>query len=282
MTGPLITLPTPEPLDSIELSLLLEGVYRVTGHDFRGYASATIHRRVVHAAAQEGLPNISALLAKVMHDPVAMTRLRETLSINVTEMFRDPSFFRALRDQVLPVLRTHPFIRIWHAGCSTGEEVYSLAILLEEAGLLGRSRLYATDMHVPALNAAKRGIYRLDKLDQFAENYREAGGPGDLRSYFTTQYDHALIRADLRQHVIWGEHNLVTDSSFNEFHLILCRNVLIYFDRPLQEHVKTLLWQSLMPFGMLGLGRHETLDFSAVTPKFETISLSEKIYRRIA
>lgn len=274
--------PVPEPLERIELSLLLEGVYRVTGHDFRGYATATIHRRVVHAAAQEGLPSISALLAKVMHDPLAMTRLRETLSINVTEMFRDPTFFRALREQVLPVLRTHPFIRVWHAGCSTGEEVYSLAILLAEAGLLGRTRLYATDMHVPALNAAKRGIYRLDKLEGYARNYREAGGQAELEDYFTAQYDHALIRADLRSSVIWGEHNLVTDRSFNEFHLILCRNVLIYFDRPLQEHVKTLLWQSLVPFGVLGLGHHEMLEFSGVAPRFETLSLSEKLYRRIA
>ncbi len=271
----------PEAVEDIELSLLLEGVYRLSGHDFRQYTAATIRRRVQHAVAVEGLVTISELQNRVLHDPAAMTRLRETLSINVTEMFRDPSFFRALREQVLPVLRTHPFIRVWHAGCSTGEEVYSLAILLHEAGLLDRARLYATDMHAPALQAARQGIYPLEKIAAYERNYREAGGTANFSEYFTTQYDHALVRADLRQNIIWGQHNLATDSSFNEFHLILCRNVLIYFTKPLQEQVKALLWHSLVPFGVLGLGLHESMEFSEHAPRFETLNLSDKLYRRI-
>ncbi|GGR92593.1 CheR family methyltransferase [Deinococcus sedimenti] len=271
----------PDAAGDIELALLLEGVYRATGHDFRQYTAATVRRRVLHAMAAEDLHSISELQGRVLRDPAAMLRLRETLSINVTEMFRDPSFFRALRDQVLPVLRTHPFIRIWHAGCSSGEEVYSLAILLHEAGLLDRARLYATDMHAPALNAARSGIYPLDKMTAYAGNYAQAGGQGDFGAYFTTQYGHALVRADLRQNIIWGQHNLATDGSFNEFHLILCRNVLIYFTRHLQEQVKALLWHSLAPFGLLALGRHESMDFSEHASRFSTLTLTEKLYRRI-
>lgn len=271
-----------EPLEDIEISLLLEGVYRHSGHDFRGYAPATVKRRVQHCMAQEGLSTVSALQDRVLHDPMALVRLRDTLSVNVTEMFRDPPFYQALREQVLPVLRTHPFLRVWHAGCSTGEEVYSVAILLHEAGLLERSRLYATDISAPALAVARRGIYTQEKLEEYARNYQLAGGIRAFSSYFTAQYDHGLVRADLRRNIIWGQHNLVTDGSFNEFHLILCRNVLIYFTQKLQEQVQALLLGSLVPFGVLGLGRHETLDFSAHQRRFETINLSEKLYRRIA
>lgn len=278
MTGPF----SHEPLEDIEISLLLEGVYRHSGHDFRGYAPATVRRRVLHALSQEGLETISALQAKVLHDPAALTRLRDTLSINVTEMFRDPPFYQALRDQVLPVLRTHPFLRVWHAGCATGEEVYSLAILLSEAGLLERTRLYATDISAPALAVARRGIYPLEKLSEYARNYRLSGGERPFASYFTAQYDHGLMHSGLRRNIIWGQHNLVTDSSFNEFHLILCRNVLIYFTPALRAQVQALLLDSLIPFGVLGLGRHETLDFSEHQHHFETLNLSEKLYRRIA
>ena len=274
--------PGTETPEDIELDLLLEGVRRVSGHDFREYARATVRRRVLHCVANERLPSISALQGLVLRDPSALRRLRETLSINVTEMFRDPSFFAALRERVLPVLRTHPFLRIWHAGCSTGEEVYSLAILLAEAGLLERTRLYATDLHAPSLEAARRGLYQAERLGDYARNYALAGGTGDFHSYFTVQYGSAIIRPELRQSVTWGQHNLATDASFNEFHLILCRNVLIYFNRALQEQVGTLLWQSLTPFGILGLGRHETLEFSRLAEKFETLSRREKLYRKVA
>ncbi|GBF07866.1 protein-glutamate O-methyltransferase, cheR [Deinococcus aerius] len=271
-----------ESLEDIEIALLLEGVYRHYGHDFRGYAAATVRRRVLHCLHTEGLPTVSALQGRVLHDPRAMTRLLEALSINVTGMFRDPGFYRALREQVLPLLRTHPFIRVWHAGCATGEEVYSLAILLSEAGLLGRSRLYATDMSAAALVVARNGIYPQEKLAAYARNYALSGGTGDFGAYFTQQYGHGRVDASLRQNIIWGQHNLVTDGSFNEFHLILCRNVLIYFNRPLQEQVQGLLVGSLAPFGVLGLGRHESLEFSPHAWRFATLNLSEKLYRRTA
>ncbi|WP_280985085.1 CheR family methyltransferase [Deinococcus maricopensis] len=261
---------------------MLEGVYRRYGHDFRAYAPATIRRRVLHCRHAEGLETVSALQERVLRDPQAMNRLIECLSINVTEMFRDPTFFRALREQVIPVLRTHPFIRVWHAGCATGEEVYSMAILLHEAGLLERTRLYATDMSAAALAAARSGIYPQDKLSAYAQAYALSGGTGDFGAYFTQQYDHGIVHASLRRNIIWGQHNLATDGSFNEFHLILCRNVMIYFKKPLQEHVHALLTESLVPFGVLGLGRHESLDFSAHAGRYSTLNLTEKLYRRIA
>ena len=282
MLPPALHTAPPDSLEHIEVTLLLEGVYRHYGHDFRGYAPGTVHRRVLHCMKAEGVPTVSALQDRVLHDPGAMTRLVSALSIHVTEMFRDPSFYRALREQVLPVLRTHPFVRVWHAGCSTGEEVYSLAILLEEAGLLARTRLYATDVSASVLATARQGVYPAEKLDAWAQNYAEAGGKGPLRSHFTVQGDLALVGTRLRQNVTWGQHNLVTDGSFNEFHLILCRNVMIYFARPLQEQVLGLLRESLVRFGVLGLGGHETLDFSPQAAFFETLNAREKLYRRTA
>lgn len=272
----------PESLQDVEIALLLEGVYRVYGHDFRGYAPATLRRRVLHALHAEGVPTVSALQARVLHEPAALGRLLGALSIQVTEMFRDPSFYRALREQVLPVLRTHPFVRVWHAGCATGEEVYSLAILLHEAGLLERTRLYATDLSAAALEVARQGLYPGDKVDAYARNYAASGGEGDFAAYFTRLDGHAQVSAELRRHVIWGQHNLVSGGSFNEFHLILCRNVLIYFTRPLQEQVQGLLLGSLMPFGVLALGRHESLDFSAHAGRFSTLNLAEKLYRKVS
>lgn len=272
----------PDSLEDIEITLLLEGVFRHYGHDFRGYAPGTVRRRVLHCLQAEGLPTVSALQGRVLHDPAALKRLVSALSIHVTEMFRDPAFYRALREQVLPVLRTHPFLRVWHAGCSTGEEVYSLAILLEEAGLLARTRLYATDLSASVLATARQGVYPADKLAGWAQNYAEAGGKRPLSAHFTVQGDLALVSASLRQNVTWGQHNLVTDGSFNEFHLILCRNVMIYFSRTLQEQVLELLRGSLVRFGVLGLGSHETLDFSAQAANFETLNAREKLYRRTA
>ncbi len=226
-----------ESVEDIEIALLLEGVYRYSGHDFRRYAPVTVRRRILHCLHAEGLPTVSALQDRVLHDPQALTRLLEAMTIRVTEMFRNPSFYRALRDEVIPLLRTYPFIRVWHAGCATGEEVYSLAILFAEAGLLDRTQLYATDISADALMAARNGSYARYKLTSYADNYRLAGGLEDFESYFTPQHGHGRIHSWLRKNVIWGQHNLVTDASFNEFHLILCRNVLIYFNSSLQEHV---------------------------------------------
>lgn len=273
---------THEPTEAVETELLLEAVYRVYGHDFRGYAPATLRRRVRHAVQVEGLPSVSALQHQVLHEPQALGRLLGALSIPVTEMFRDPSFYRALREQVLPVLRTHPFLRVWHAGCATGEEVYSLAMVLEEEGLLERTRLYATDLSAAALEAARAGLYPQEKLDAYAQSYREAGGRADFAAYFDRHGGHGRVMERLRRPVIWGQHNLVSGGSFNEFHLILCRNVLIYFSKPLQEQVQELLLGSLMPFGVLALGRHESLDFSPHAGRFSALNPAEKLYRRVS
>ncbi|UQN09119.1 protein-glutamate O-methyltransferase CheR [Deinococcus sp. QL22] len=276
-----MTAPT-ESLEDIEIALLLEGMYRYYGHDFRSYAPVTLRRRILHCLHAEGLPTVSALQHRVLHDQQALTRLLETITIRVTEMFRDPSFYWALRDEVLPLLRTYPFIRVWHAGCATGEEVYSLAILLAEAGLLHRTRLYATDISADALAVARSGIYSQQRLTVYADNYALAGGRGNFESYFTQRDDHGRIESSLRENIIWGQHNLATGGSFNEFHLILCRNVLIYFNSALQEHVQNLLVESLTSFGVLGLGRHESMEFSPYARRFATLNLSEKLYRRIA
>lgn len=271
-----------ESVEAVETELLLEAVYRVYGHDFRGYAPATLRRRVLHTVQVEGLPSVSALQHRVLHEPQALGRLLGALSIPVTEMFRDPSFYRALREQVLPVLRTHPFLRVWHAGCATGEEVYSLAMVLEEEGLLGRTRLYATDLSAAALEVARAGVYPQEKLETYAGNYAQAGGRGAFAGYFTRHGGYGQVVDRLRRPVIWGQHNLVSDGSFNEFHLILCRNVLIYFSRPLQDQVQGLLLGSLMPFGVLALGRHESLDFSPHAGQFSTLNSAEKLYRRVS
>ena len=269
-------------LEDIELSLLLEGLYRRHGFDFRDYAPATIRRRVLHALQVEGLPTISALQERVLRDTHVAQRLVEHLAVSVTEMFRDPSVFRALREQVVPLLRTHPFVRIWHAGCATGEEVYSLAILLHEEGLLERSRLYATDLSANALRRARDGIYPADRLELYERNYTEAGGRAEFSGYLTQQYGHGIVRADLRRSIVWGQHNLATDGSFNEFHLVLCRNVLIYFNSALQTRVFSLLHDSLATFGMLALGRHESLDFASVADRFSVMNAAEKLYKKVA
>jgi len=269
-------------LEDIEVALLLEGVFQRYGFDFRNYAPATLKRRVLHCMNEEGLMTVSALQERVLRDRSAMERLVECLAVSVTEMFRDPEFYRSVRDRVLPVLRTYPFIRIWHAGCATGEEVYSMAMLLDEAGLLDRARIYATDMSAGALRRAQDGIYAVDRMELYARNYTESGGQAAFEQYFTWQYDHAIVRSDLKRNIIWAQHNLVTDGSFNDFHMILCRNVLIYFTPPLQARVHELLHESLVTFGTLALGRHETLDFSPLAAKYSVLDPREKLYRKVA
>ncbi|AFZ67889.1 CheR family methyltransferase [Deinococcus peraridilitoris] len=273
---------TAPDLEHIEIQLLLEGIYQRYGFDFRQYAPATLRRRVLHALREEKLANVSSLQARVLRDEAAFERLVACLAVNVTEMFRDPQFYQAFRQQVVPVLRTHPFLRIWHAGCSSGEEVYSMAILLQEEGLLERSRLYATDLSTANLARARDGIYPQRHLAQYAKNYRASGGQGDLESYFTSQYEHAIIRTELKRNIIWAQHNLVTDGSFNDFHVILCRNVLIYFNQDLQAKVHHLLHDSLAPFGLLALGRFEPLDMGLLAGRYSTLDAREKLYRKVA
>jgi chemotaxis protein methyltransferase CheR len=267
-------------LEQLEIELLLEAIFRHYGFDFRSYAFSSIRRRIWKRISAEELPNVTSLQERVLHDPQVMERLLLDLSINVTAMFRDPGFYRDFREHVVPLLRTYPFIRVWHAGCSTGEEVYSMAILLEEEGLLGKSRLYATDINEVVLQQARAGIFPLERMQEYTENYIKAGGKRAFSEYYVAKYDGALFNPSLTEHVVFSQHNLVTDRSFSEFNVILCRNVLIYFDRSLQAKVHRLFYDSLVNFGILGLGGKESLKFSQYEDCYEQIS-SEKIYRKV-
>jgi len=267
-------------LERLEIELLLEGVFRHYGFDFRSYAYASVRRRLWKRIEDEGLRSISALQALVLHDRAAMERLLLDLSINVTAMFRDPAFYRVFRKQVLPVLRTYPFIRIWHAGCSTGEEVYSTAIVLEEEGLLDRTRIYATDINDVVLRQARAGIFPLNRMQEYTENYIRAGGARSFSEYYTAMYDGALFSPALTRNVVFSQHNLVTDRSFSEFNVIFCRNVLIYFDRTLQDRVHSLFYESLVMFGVLALGSKESIRGSQYEPCYERVHAREKLYRK--
>jgi chemotaxis protein methyltransferase CheR len=268
-------------LERIEIDLLLEGIFRHYGFDFRSYAYSSLKRRVWKRISSEGMRSISELQDRVLHDPAMMEKLLLDLSINVSAMYRDPLFYRAFREQVVPVLRTYPFIRLWHAGCSTGEEVYSMAILLEEEGLYARSRIYATDINEVVLHAAKSGIYSIQKMQEYTENYVKAGGTSSFSDYYTAKYDAAIFNSSLTRNVVFSQHNLVTDRSFAEFNVILCRNVMIYFDRKLQDRVHSLFYESLVPFGFLGLGSKESLRFSKYEDCYEQVNVREKIFRRV-
>jgi chemotaxis protein methyltransferase CheR len=268
-------------LETLETDLLLEAIYKHYGFDFRDYAHASLKRRIWKRVHGEGLHTISALLDKVLHDPAAMERFLLDLSINVTAMFRDPRFFLAFRKKVVPMLRTYPFVRIWDAGCSSGEEVYSLAILLQEEGIYEKCRIYATDMNEHVLARAREGIFPLSTMQENTANYLEAGGSGSFSQYYTARYDSAIFRPSLRDHIVFAQHNLASDASFNEFNVILCRNVLIYFNNQLQERVQKLFHESLEMFGVLGLGKKESLKFATIADSFDEVDGEEKIYRRV-
>ncbi|MBV9774783.1 MAG: protein-glutamate O-methyltransferase CheR [Gemmatimonadetes bacterium] len=268
-------------LEKIEIELLMEGVYRHYGFDFRSYAYASLKRRLWKRIEAEGLGTISGLQERVLHDPAMMERLLLDLSINVTAMYRDPSFYMAFRTQVVPLLRTYPFIRVWHAGCSTGEEVYSMAILLEEEGLYERARIYATDINEVVLQRAKAGIFPLEKMQEYTQNYLRAGGTKSFSEYYTAMYDGALFDSSLTRNVVFSQHNLVTDGSFSEFNVILCRNVLIYFDRSLQNRVHGLFYDSLAMFGILALGSKESLKLTRYEEAYDVLNAKEKIYRKV-
>lgn len=267
-------------LERVEIELLLEGIYRHYGFDFRSYAYASIRRRLWKRIEAEGFATVSALQERVLHEPQMMERLLLDLSINVTAMFRDPGFYQAFRQHVVPLLRTYPFIRLWHAGCATGEEVYSMAILLQEEGLYDRSRIYATDINEVVLQKAKEGIFPLDRMQEYTENYIAAGGKRAFSDYYLAKYGGALFDDSLRRNVVFSLHNLVTDRSFAEFNVILCRNVLIYFDKALQARVHGLFYDSLAMFGVLVVGSKESLRFSPHEDCYEQINGPEKIYRK--
>jgi chemotaxis protein methyltransferase CheR len=273
--------PARDDLEEIELSLLLEGVYRRYGFDFREYAAASLRRRVWRRVYAEGLTTISALQERLLHDSASMERLLLDLSINVTAMFRDPSFYVSFREKVVPALRTYPFTRIWIAGCSTGEEVYSLAILLREENLYDRARIYATDINEAVLDRARSGVFPIDKMRDYTQNYIRAGGTRAFSEYYLAKYDGAQFQRSLIENVVFAQHNLVSDRSFNEFNVIICRNVMIYFDRTLQDRVHRLFYDSLMTFGVLGLGHKESIRFSPHEESFEELDPNEKLYRKV-
>ena len=268
-------------LERIEIELLLEGIFRHYGFDFRSYAYASIRRRLCKRIEEEGLASMSALQERVLHEPAMMEKLLLDLSINVTAMFRDPSFYVTFRQHVVPLLRTYPFIRIWHAGCSTGEEVYSMAMLLREEGLYDRSRIYATDINEVVLQRAKAGIFPLERMQEYTDNYMRAGGKRSFSEYYTAKYGGALFDQSLTKNVVFSQHNLVTDRSFSEFNVILCRNVLIYFDKTLQSKVHSLFYDSLAMFGVLVLGSKETLRFMSHEECYQQMAPPEKIFRKV-
>lgn len=268
-------------LEDLEIELLLEAVYRHYGYDFRDYAYAWLKRRIKKRMKDEKLGSVSALQDKLLHDSGCLERLLNDLSIQVTSLFRDPGFYLALRTKVVPLLRTYPFIRIWIAGCATGEEVYSLAIILSEEGMYEKCRIYATDFNEAVLKKAEAGIYPMGSMKEYTRNYQQAGGKKTLSEYYTAAHDNVILRPALKKNVIFSQHNLVTDSSFNEFNLIMCRNVMIYFNKKLQERVHTLFYTSLPMFGVLGLGSEESIKFTPYEDCYEQMDANEKIYRKV-
>lgn len=267
--------------EALEIELLLAGIARRYGYDFRGYSRASLMRRIRQAVRREGMSTISALQDRILHDPPTMARFVERVAVHTTSMFRDADVYKALRRDVIPLLRTYPFIRIWHAGCSSGEEVYSMAIMLYEEGLYDRCRLYATDLSDAVIERARKGIFSLPHLREHTTAYQKAGGTADFSSYYETDSKHGVIRQALRRNTIFSQHNLVCDGAFNEFHLIMCRNVMIYFDRDLRERVHGLLYGSLSKFGILSIGKKESLHFTPFEDRFEEMGEDLKIYRRV-
>jgi chemotaxis protein methyltransferase CheR len=268
-------------VEALELRLLLEAMYDRYGYDFRGYARTALKRRVWRRVHEEGLQTISGLQERLLHDPEVMERLLVDFSINVTSMFRDPSFFTAVREKVVPILKTYPFVRVWNAGCSTGEETYSLAIVLREEGLADRARIYATDLNAEVLQRAKAGVFPLDRMKEHTRDYQASGGTRAFSDYYKAYGDVVRFDPALVENVVFAQHNLVSDSSFNEFNLIVCRNVMIYFDRTLQDKVHDLFYESLGRFGMLGLGHKETIRFSRRAEDYEELDGQERLYRRV-
>ena len=266
--------------DQIEISLLLEAIYHKYGFDFRSYAPATVKRRVLKRMKESNMRNISEMINRVLHDETFFEQMLLDISINVTEMFRDPEVFRAIRHKVIPMLADLPMIKIWHAGCATGEEAYSTAILLEEAGLAEKSRIYATDFNDVVLDKAREGIVPADRLKLYTANYQRAGGENSFADYYHADHGLVVFNQKLKKNIIFANHNLVTDSVFAEMDLIFCRNVLIYFTRALQDRVFTLFHDSLSERGILCIGSKETISLSNQAENFETIASAERIFRK--
>jgi chemotaxis protein methyltransferase CheR len=268
--------------EEIELELLLQAVHLKYGYDFRNYSKAHLKRRIGQRLQLSGLNSISELQNRVLWDKMFFELFMQDLSINVTEMFRDPGFYAAFRKKVVPDLRTYAHIKVWHAGCSTGEEVYSLAIILQEENLLPKTRIYATDINKNVLKIAKQGIYSNREMALYERNYREAGGEANLSEYYTSKYGSVIFDKSLSKNIVFADHNLVTDGVFAEINLVFCRNVLIYFDKYLQNKVLALFTNSLSKRGFLCLGTKESLQFSDFEPNYAVIDKKMKIYKKLA
>jgi chemotaxis protein methyltransferase CheR len=271
---------TGDELMDIEIRLLLEGVYQVYGYDFRDYASASIRRRLTQWLSGSGFTTLSLAQSHLLRDRILFDSLLRGITVNVSEMFRDSVFFKAVRELVIPYLKTYPFVKIWHAGCATGEEAYSMAILLREEGLQGRFRIYATDINEEVIRKAQEGIYPLQDMQRFTRSYQRAGGTGSFSDYYTARYDHAILNTSLRENIVFAAHNLAIDTDFGEMNLILCRNVMIYFKQPLKERVLMLFDNSLVAGGFLCLGTKESLDHRYVSDRYEEIRPRTQIYRK--
>ena len=270
-----------EDIEEIEIALLLDAIRQRYGYDFRNYAPASLKRRIRRFVSLSNHPTIGALIPKLLHNGSFGAKLIYGLSVTVTEMFRDPEFFRILRQQVIPYLKTYPFVRIWHAGCATGEEVYSLAIVLKEENFYDRTTIFATDFNDLALDKARQGIYPLENMRAYTANYQRAGGTASFSQYYLTGYDAAIFDTALKKNITFANHNLVTDGVFSEVHLVICRNVLIYFDKTLQDRVLHLFRDSLCHGGILALGSKETIHFTQVADAFKPLEGKWKIYQKM-
>lgn len=269
-----------QQIQDIEINLLLDGIQQVYGYDFREYAEASLNRRLTSWLGKSGFSNFSDAQGNVLRNHAQFEKMLCEITVNVTEMFRDPPFFKAIREKVIPLLKTYPFIKIWHAGCATGEEAYSMAIILQEEGLAGRYRMYATDINAEVLNKAKDGIYSLQDMQKYTRNYQQSGGKSSFSDYYTARYDRAILEPKLKEQIVFAEHNLAVDGDFGEMHLILCRNVLIYFKQPLKERIYTLFDSCLAPGGYLCLGTKETLEGRAISHRYNEIANRLRIYQK--
>ncbi|CAM5223997.1 CheR-type MCP methyltransferase OS=Ureibacillus acetophenoni OX=614649 GN=SAMN05877842_103153 PE=4 SV=1 [Ureibacillus acetophenoni] len=270
-----------DELEKLEIKLLVNGLYEWCGYDFRDYAFPSLRRRILHRVHAEKLSTITELLNKTLHDGECLNRLLNDLSINVTEMYRDPLFWKEFREKIVPHLHTYPSIRIWLAGCASGEEVYSMAILLKEEGLYDKTKIYATDFNQEILKVAKNGYYPLEKMKKYTQNYLQSGGEQEFSHYYKVTNSGVKFDSTLMKNVIFAQHNLVSDRSFNEFQVILCRNVMIYFNKSLQQKVHGLFFESLSMFGFLGLGDKETISFTNYENHYETINTKQKLYQKV-
>lgn len=255
-------------------------VYEEYGYDFRDYSPAHLKRRMLNRMSLEGINQLKDLQTKILSDPQFAAQFLKDFSIKVTQMFRDPGFYAGLREKVIPLLKTYSFIKIWHAGCASGEEVYSMAILLKEEGLYDRSLIYATDFDQEAIEQGKEGIYLNEKVQEYAKNYLESGGKASISDYYSSHYNRVIMAKELKKNIVWANHNLVTDSVFAEVNLILCRNVLIYFNKNLQDRAHRLFLDSLANGGILCFGKKESLQYSRVYEKFSVLDKNQKIYRK--